>query len=235
MEARETRKQHTALMGEEDGLAWCGKRTRQTAAETQRLSGPASQLQAPAASGPRPRPAFSTTLYEGGGSASEKVLRPQGPRGVGLPKRQRPCSVCTPTGSRPEVCHRLPDPPSALARPRGAPAPRPKCLPHFQGFGADRVPLLASGSGQTRPSGPLTPRTQCSPQRSRSGCECAVPSLPAPNRPGPARGALGAGSARLQPQMASGPRAGQLGGRRQAPRPSLPGPVSSPGDGRKGS
>lgn len=185
--------------------------------------------------GPPPPPRLQHHPLRGRRKCSEKVPRPRGPRGVGLPERRRPCSVCTQTGSRLEVCHRLPDPLSALARPGGAPAPRPKGLPHFQGFGADRVPLLASGSGQTRPSGPLTPRTQCSPQRSRSGCECAVPSLPAPNRPGPARGALWAGSARLQPQMASGPRAGQLGGRRQAPRPSLPGPISTPGDGRKGS
>lgn len=117
----------------------------------------------------------------------EKVPRPQGPGRVGLPKRQRPFHVCTPTGSGLEVYHHLPDPPSALAGPGGAPAPRPKCPPHFQGFGTDRVRLLASGSGQTRPSGPLTPRTQCSPQSSRSGCECAVPSAPAPHRRGPAR------------------------------------------------
>lgn len=128
-----------------------------------------------------------------------------------------------------EVYHHLSDPPSAPVRPGGASAPRPMCPPPFQGFGADRAPLSASGSGQTRPSGPLTPRTQCSPQPGHSELECAWPSAPAPNGPGPAGAHLAGGG--LGPAAAAN---GQLGGRRQAPRPRLPGPVAT-GDRRIGS
>lgn len=118
----------------------------------------------PRAPAPAPPSAPPSTLEEE--VPPEKVPRPPRPRGGGFPRRQDPSVSALLQNRASPVFNHLPDPSSALpglAGPGGAPAPRPKCLPHFLGFREDRVPQLASGSGQTRPSDPLTPRTLCSP------------------------------------------------------------------------
>lgn len=120
-------------------------------------------------------------------------------------------------------------------RPRGRPDPAPRVLPHFPASRADRVPLLASGSGPQRPSGP---RALGSPQPRRSERERAGPRAgpvaPAPTgRAQSARTAQGAGPAGLRPQRARRSRAGRPGGRRRERRPNPPRLVATPGGRRK--
>lgn len=165
----------------------------------------------------------------------EKVPGPHGPRGVGLPERQRPFSVRTPTGPSLERCTT-----TFRTHPRRSPAqerPRPRAPSARRTARASE--RIASPGWLPAPArrglrAPSRPAPSAVPRPAAAGVSAPCPPHPPPTgRAQPARAAQGAGAARLQPQMARGPRAGRLGGTRPAPRSGLPGPVAT-GDRRKG-
>lgn len=158
----------------------CDKTPRQTVAETFAFC-----WSTPNPPRHRPRPALSATPFAGGGSACK-----EGPFGgargrLGFPKR-RGLNCLTPTESSLWVHNRLPGPPSAPSPSEAQDGPRPRALPHFPAFRANRVALLASGCG---PPPPRPRKPPAAPQRVRAR---QAARRAHPNRPGPA-GAPSAG------------------------------------------